>query len=96
MYLASLLVLAVLGAQNQLRTDYQEGLMSRKELLNTNLRTLRRDAAQISGALAVREWAHAQGMVAAPEALNVFDIPTQPVTLQPQEQGRLEMYTLWR
>lgn len=101
LYLATLLALAALGAHNQLRSSYQENLSKRQQALNLQLTELRRDAAQITGALAVRSWATASGMVAAPEALNISDVQAAPA---PQTDAALvvnlnegvEVETLWR
>jgi len=96
LYLTSLLALAALGAHNQLRYNHHEALLVQKGSLQRQLATLRQDAAGISGALAIRNWAVSRGMIAAPEALNIGEIgaASAPETLLPQ--GELEMYTLWR
>lgn len=96
LYLASLLALAALGAHNQLRFEHHEALLDQKQVLEVRLSALRRDTNGITGALAVRNWALAQGMVPAPEALNHRYVSARPAPEPPLPQGELEMYTLWR
>lgn len=96
LYLVSLLALAALGAHNQLRYKHHDSLLTQKQVLEARLSTLRRETNGITGALAVRNWALAQGMVPAPEALNHRHVSARPAPETPLPQGKLEMYTLWR
>ena len=96
LYLAALLGLACLGAQNQLAYRRHETLLAQKQDLQTQLQGLRLGAAQASGALAVRRWALQQGMIAAPESLNVRTVAPTPAPGYTAPEGSLELYTLWR
>lgn len=78
LYLATLIALAALGAHNQFRSSYQSSLLQQRSTLRLQLHSLRRDAARVTGALAVRSWAAAHQMVAAPEALNVREVDPVP------------------
>lgn len=96
LYLALLLALAALGAHNQVRRSLHADLLSDKAALQTQLSSLRRSAAEVSGALAIRSWAHARGMVAAPEVQNVSEVaPSAPPAVVQPVTG-LEVYTVWR
>ena len=57
LYLAALLALAYLGAQNQLAYGQHEELLAQKQGLQTQLQQFRLGAAETSGALNVRRWA---------------------------------------
>lgn len=98
LYLAALLALAVLGAHNQNRLNQQYALEHQQVLLHTRLGNLRQEAAKVTGALAVREWAKAQQMVASPDALNILEVNTlaspQLALATPQHSG-VEVQTLW-
>ncbi len=96
LYLACLIALAALGAHNQLNYLQHEALLGQKASLQLQLSGLRQEAAGVTGALAVRRWALARGMVPAPEALNIREIAASPAPTTPVSQGRLELYTLWR
>lgn len=96
LYLGALLALAFLGAQNQLAYGRHERLLEQKRTLQAQLQGLRLEAADASGALAVRRWALQRGMVAAPEALNRQTVPRTAAPRYSAPAGRLEMYTLWR
>jgi len=67
LYVIALIVLAVLGANNQARFNHQWDLLDRKALLQEEITILRQQAATISGPLAVANWARENGMVPAPE-----------------------------
>ncbi len=98
LYIAALLVLALLGAHNQRRLDVQISLDEHKSHLQTRLVALRREAAQVTGVLAVRAWADAHQMVASPDALNIADVKagTEPdlAAVAPSPSG-VEVQTLW-
>jgi hypothetical protein len=98
LYLAALLALATLGAHNQTRLALQSDLEDQQVLLQARLGSLRQEAAQVTGALAVREWAKAQQMVASPDALNILEVNTrmspQLALAAPQHSG-VEVQTLW-
>ena len=96
LYLAALLALAYLGAQNQLAYGRHETLLAQKQGLQAQLQGLRLGAAETSGALAVRRWALRQGMIAAPESLNVRTVPPSAAPGYTAPKGSLELYTLWR
>lgn len=96
LYLACLVALAALGAHNQLRYLEHEDLLKQKSTLQAQLSLLRQEAASVTGALAVRNWAAGRGMIAAPEALNVRNVEAAPAPYIPVPQGKLELYTLWR
>lgn len=98
LYLGALIALAALGAHNQRRIVYQEALLREQRELSSQLITLRTEAAGVTGTLAVQSWALAQGMVAAPEALNIADIAPQtaPRLASPSRvQTSVEVQTLW-
>lgn len=96
LYLSALLTLAYLGVQNQRGYIQHESLLQQKRALQAQLEELRRDAASVSGALAVRNWALARGMVPAPEALNIREVEPAPAPEVTLPHGELEVYTLWR
>lgn len=96
LYLAALLALAYLGAQNQLAYGRHENLLAQKQALQAQLQELRLGAAETSGALAVRRWALRRGMIAAPESLNVRSVEPAPAPGYTAPEGSLELYTLWR
>ncbi len=96
LYLSALLVLAYFGVQNQQGYQQHEQLLQQKRTLQGQLQTLRRDAASVNGTLAVRSWALNQGMVPAPEALNIREVKAAPAPLGALPHGELEVYTLWR
>lgn len=96
LYLAALLALAYLGVQNQLAYKHHEDLLTQKQALQAQLQELRLGAAETSGALAVRRWALRQGMIAAPESLNVRSVPPSAAPGYTAPEGSLELYTLWR
>ena len=98
LYLAALLALALLGAHNQGRLNRQYALTERQTTLQNRLGALRREAAQVTGVLAVRSWATANGMVASPDALNISDVEAaaEPkLTAVAPSQGGVEVDTLW-
>lgn len=96
LYLACLVALAALGAHNQLRHLEHEDLLVQKSTLQAQLSLLRQEAAGVTGALAVRNWALGRGMIAAPEALNIRAVAAAPAPTPPVPRGELELYTLWR
>lgn len=96
LYLAALLALAYLGAQNQLAHERHEELLTQKQALQAQLQGLRAGAADVGGALAVRRWALRRGMIAAPESLNVRRVEPAPAPGYTAPEGSLELYTLWR
>ncbi len=96
LYLAALLALAYLGVQNQLAYERHETLLTQKQSLQAQLQELRLGAAETSGALAVRRWALRQGMIAAPESLNVRTVEASAAPSYTAPEGNLELYTLWR
>lgn len=96
LYLACLVALAALGAHNQLQHYRHEVLLGQKSSLQAQLSGLRQEAADVTGALAVRHWALSQGMIAAPEALNLREVAAAPAPTPLVPQGKLELYTLWR
>lgn len=96
LYLSALLALAWLGAQNQRGYERHETLLGQKEALQTQLQGLRHEAAGVTGALEVRRWALARGMIAAPEALNIYTTAPTAAPVTPLPEGELELYTLWR
>lgn len=96
LYLALLLALAALGAHNQGRRGLHAGLIADKAALQLQLGSLRSNAAEVTGALAIRSFAHARGMVAAPEVGSVTEVfPISPPEFTAPESG-LEVRTLWR
>ena len=96
LYLGALLALAYLGVQNQTSYHRHEYLLQQKRVLQLQLQGLRRDAALVNGTLAVRRWALAQGMVPAPEALNIREVTAAPApAAAPLPHGKLEVDTLW-
>ena len=96
LYLGALLALAYLGVHNQTSYRQHEYLLQQKRVLQLQLQGLRRDAARINGTLAVRQWALGQGMVPAPEALNIREVNAGPApAAAPLPQGELEVDTLW-
>ncbi len=96
LYLSALLALAYLGVQNQRGYHQNEYLLQQKRTLQGQLQGLRREAAGVSGTLAVRHWALAHGMVAAPEALNIREVKGAAAPEAALPYGELEVYTLWR
>ena len=94
-YLVLLLALSVLGASNQGLYAEREDLLHRKDALRLELSELRREAASISGALAVRQWAYAEGMVSATELESLLVAPVSAPSVHLAEGG-LEVKTLWR
>lgn len=96
LYLALLLALAALGAHNQVRQRLHADLLDDKAALQTQLSSLRRSAAEVTGALAIRSWAHARGMVAAPEVQNVTEVDPASPPIAAQAATGLEVYTVWR
>lgn len=98
LYVAALLALALLGAHNQGRLVRQHELAERQTELQNRLGALRREAAQVTGALAVRSWATGNGMVASPDALNITDIKSaaEPeLAAVAPSLGGVEVQTLW-
>ena len=95
LYLSALLALAYLGVQNQRDYHQHEYLLQQKRTLQAQLQVLRRDAASVSGTLAVRNWALARGMVPAPEALNIREVKPALAPSVALPHGELEVYTLW-
>jgi hypothetical protein len=96
LYLGLLVVLAALGATNQQLYRQQATLMTQKAALQVTLSDLRRATAEVTGALAVREWAHARGMIAVPNAKEAYDVaPVPPPEIPILEYG-LEVRTVWR
>ena len=96
LYLVALLALAGLGVQNQLGYARHDALLSQKRMLQLHLQRLRQETASVSGALEIRHWALEQGMVAAPEALNVRTAAATPAPASTPLESELELYTLWR
>ena len=96
-YVALLFCLALVGAQNQGLYRTQAALIDQKLDLQTQLTDLRVTASRVNGALAVREWAYARGMVSAPQVEDVRKVmpgPAPEVTASPATT--LEVRTLWR
>jgi hypothetical protein len=96
LYLALLLALAALGAHNQVRRSLHADLLSDKAALQDQISSLRRNAAEVTGALAVRAWAHARGMVPAPEVANVAYVAPAAPPEEAAQPSELEVYTVWR
>jgi len=96
LYLTCLLALAALGAHNQTRYRDHWRLMEDKGVLQEELLGLRKGAAEVAGALAVRRWAHARGMVPAPEVAEQGSVPPAPPPETYLPQGGLEVRTVWR
>ena len=96
LYLAALLALALVGAQNQRAHLRHEALLAQKQALQAQLQGLRLEAADVSGALAVRRWALGRGMIPAPESLNRQSVARTSAPTYTAAAGSLEMYTVWR
>ena len=96
-YVALLFCLALVGAQNQELYRTQASLIDQKLELQTQLTDLRVTASRVNGALAVREWAYARGMVSAPQVEDVKKVMPSPAPeVIPSPEQRLEVRTLWR
>ena len=96
LYLALLLALAAMGAHNQARRSLHAQLIADKGALEFQLGSLRKSAAEVTGALAIRSFAHAQGMIAAPEAFSVTEVAPTPAPEFTSPETGLEVRTLWR
>lgn len=96
-YVVLLLVLAAMGANNQRLHSQQWRMIDEKEVLLLELSELRAAHGQHFGAPAVRDWAIARGMIAAPEGASrqlVFARPA-PELVVPTPQNELEISTHW-
>lgn len=97
-YMSLVVLLAAIGAHNQQLHRQHSMLLMDKEALQNQLSDLRVNAAQITGPLAIRNWARAQGMVATPEGgQTVLVAPLSAPNIDVSDNAPvLELQTLWR
>ncbi len=95
-YLALLLLLAALGANNQGIYRTQLRLMDEKQEMTSALAETRRRAALVAGPTAVATWAAERGMVPVPEARDTVLVAPEPVSLEALPTPSLEIRTVWR
>ena len=95
-YITLLLGLAVLGGYNQGLYKQQATLIDQKAKLQAQIRGLRAEAAPINGPLAISNWAKAQGMVSASQALNTRTVAPGPGPSIKHETGSVGVITIWR
>jgi hypothetical protein len=96
-YVVLLLVLAAIGANNQQLHQQQWRMIDEKEVLLLELSELRSVHAQYFSAPAVRNWALARGMIAAPEGARRQTVLAQPApeVVVPTPQNELIISTRW-
>lgn len=96
LYIILLIALAMIGSKNQKAYKLNYRLIDRKEELQVQVSDLRADVARYEGALSIRAWAKAKGMVPAPEARNYKHLAFTPAPEIKQPDTGLEIRTLWR
>jgi hypothetical protein len=96
LYAGLVLALAAVGGLNQVRFEHQARLIERKNELHSEIGDLRAAAALVRGPLAVGAWARAQGMVPAPEVIQVRHAAQFPAPRPESAPTGLEMRTIWR
>lgn len=96
LFVALLLALALLGGASQQLYRQQHRLMAAKASLQVEVSVLREAAARVNGPQAIRRWAHAQGMVPAPENEHVVVTAPLPAPQPARPAPGVEVLTLWR
>ncbi len=96
LYVSLVLALAAAGAVNQGLYRQRVALLDQKESLMAQLSTLRVQAAQVRGPLAVARFADEHGMVPAPEAKTVIPVAPSPAPHYVPPSEGLEIRTIWR
>ncbi|MEM7738575.1 MAG: hypothetical protein AAF267_22605 [Deinococcota bacterium] len=96
-YVVLLMVLAALGANNQRLHREQWQMIDQKKTLQLELSTLHAQEAAYFGAPAVRVWALARGMIAAPEGASAGFIFAEaaPAVELFTPVNELEIVTVW-
>lgn len=95
-YLALLLLLALLGGNNQRLLHEQDRLIDRKAQLATTVASLRLEASDVAGAGSVAAWARAAGLVPVPEGATAVLAARDRATLPQLPVPSLEVRTVWR
>ena len=95
-YFALLLGLAVLGSYNQGLYQNHRSLIHHKEELIVQRTELRSESTKVSGALSVRTWAEARGMVPVTSLMKAGTILQGGAPRITYPSSGLEMFTAWR
>jgi hypothetical protein len=97
-YVALLLLLALVGALSQTRFRQQARLLADKESGIVALTVARAAAANVNGPRAITQWARQSGMVPAPDAARVEWVAAGlvPPEARPLPTPKLEVVTVWR
>lgn len=96
LFVALLLVLALMGVVNQQLYAQQLALMTHKEQLLADVAVMRPQAAVVNGPQAVASWAATNGMVPIPEARAALLIAPSPAPAFDVSNPSLELRTVWR
>jgi hypothetical protein len=95
-YFALLLGLAVLGSYNQRFYSTHRDLITHKEELIVQRTNLRSESSKITGAIPVRIWAEARGMVPVSSLVRAGEITQGGVPHVVPSSSEVEMLTTWR
>jgi hypothetical protein len=95
-YFALLLGLAVLGSYNQQLYSKHRSLITHKEELIIERTNLRSESSKITGAIPVRIWAEARGMVPVSSLVKAGEITQGGVPHVQPSSSEVEMFTTWR
>jgi hypothetical protein len=95
-YFALLLGLAVLGNYNQQLYRTHRDLITHKEELIVQRTNLRSESSKITGAIPVRIWAEARGMVPVSNLVKAGEISQGGVPHLEPSSSEVEMFTTWR
>lgn len=94
-YFALLLGLAILGNYNQQLYRTHRDLITYKEELIVQRTNLRSESSKITGAIPVRVWAEARGMVPVSGLVKAGQIPQGGVPQVEPSSSEVEMFTTW-
>lgn len=95
-YFALLLGLAVIGSYNQQFYRTHRDLITHKEELILERTNLRSESSKITGAIPVRVWAEARGMVPVSSLVKAGQIRQGGVPHLEPSSSEVEMLTTWR